>query len=214
MIGLEQLDFHSTPSSTKVTHTHTYTPSSQSPAFTMLRCVIQRLPSFKSLLLFIPAPDSLSLSLLKTLSLSHFFHNFCFSFFFPAIPPSSYPHLQSCCVLFPGFSSCPEGGVMGKALLSLLGLSHSFSFSLLSSTFLLLPCPLFVQPFPYSHPTSQSLHFYNYRSLSFFRSSLLPSYPPSTFLENLQAFIHVMIIRSHTVQAQTGNGPSNLRSSS
>lgn len=68
VIGLEQLDFHSTPSSMKVTHTHTYTPSSQSPAFTMLRSY-KDFPhsnlSFCSFLLLI-------LSLSRSWRLSHF----------------------------------------------------------------------------------------------------------------------------------------------
>lgn len=92
---------------------------------------------------------------------------------------------------------------MGKALLSLLGLSwlhslltflfHSGSLAhfrpviSLSKPFLIFALPLF-------HSSC---------------TSLLVPYP--CYHANLQAFTHVMIIRSHTVETQTGNGPSNQR---
>ncbi len=153
VIGLEQRDFHSTPSYMKVTHTHAHTQTDtqtcQSPGFTQLSRFTQRLPPFKSLLLFIPAACFLSLSLSLPPSLCLIFSIISVSLSFSAIPPSSHPRLLGHCVLFPGFSSCPEGGVMGKALLSLLGLSELLcpALSLLSSTFLLLPTtPLPVTP--------------------------------------------------------------------
>lgn len=99
------------------------------------------------------------------------------SFSFPTVPPSSYPLLLARCFLFPGFSSCPERWVMGKALLSLLGLAELFSLH--SSTFLPLPCP-FLPLFLQSPPVFQSLHFLTVSFfLTVFLSSFLPSVLPS-----------------------------------
>lgn len=108
--GFEQRDFHSTPSCMKVSRTQ----RSQSPAFTQLPCFTQGPPlSNLSFCLF---------SAFYVLSL-FYFSTICASLALSAISPSLYPRLLGHCVLFPGFSSCLEGGVMGKALLSLLGLS-------------------------------------------------------------------------------------------
>lgn len=135
-----------------------------------------------------PCPSKYLCSLLLIFflsdSLSYFF--FPSSLFLSLFPPS----LHLCipvfwAVLFPGFSSCPEGGVMGKALLSLLGLSQllflSSFFHLSSSSH----PPLFFQS-----SLCQSVHFITFDSsffifcLLFNHSFLLPSCLP-TFLENI-----------------------------
>lgn len=59
----------------------------------------------------------------------------CLFFYFSTMLPSSYPLSLARCVLFPGFSSCPERWVMGKALLSLLGFAQLFSLFILPPLF-------------------------------------------------------------------------------
>lgn len=194
MIGSEQRDFHSTLSSMKVTHTQTHTVAK-----------IQNLPSCLASQTLASSFFFFSSLLFPVFSLSYFFHHHSLSLSFSAIPPSSYPRLLGCWVLFPGSSSCPEGGVMGKALLSLLGLSQIL--------FLSSSLHLFSLPSPRLAHTSLSL--IPPSELAFSRSLfLLPFFHLFNFLVNLQAFIHVMIIKTHTMKTQTGNGPSNLRSGS
>lgn len=109
--------------------------------------------------------------------------------------------LLACCFLFPGFSSCPERWVMGKALLSLLGLVQPFSPH--SSTFPLPCCRHVHSPLSLTAVSSHSVWIpVSYRL----------SFCPSTFHFDLFAIKQEhTIVGSHAVEGQTGNGLSNLR---